>query len=125
MNQCLVLVPVSVGELFDKYSILQIKNERIMDVNKLVIIQKEINYLTPFINKYTLEPTFQIEIKAINEQLWDIEEQIREKEFLNEFDDEFINLARNVYKTNDERCRIKNKINKYLKSEINEIKSYV
>jgi len=123
MNHC--LVPVSVGELFDKYSILQIKNERIMDVNKLQIIQKEINYLTPFIDRYTIELTFQIQIKAINEQLWDIEEKIREKELLNEFDDEFINLARNIYKTNDERCRIKNKINEYLKSEIKEIKSYV
>lgn len=123
MNQC--LIPVSVGELFDKYSILQIKNERITDINKLEIIQKEINYLTPFIDQYTLEPTFQIEIKAINEQLWDIEEQIRLKELLNKFDDEFINLARNVYKINDERYRIKNKINEYLKSDINEIKSYV
>lgn len=123
MNQC--LVPVSVGELFDKYSILQIKNERIIDINKLAIIQKELNYLTPFIDQYTIEPTFPVQIKAINEQLWDIEEQIREKELLKEFDDEFINLARNVYKTNDERCRIKNKINEYLKSDIKEIKSYV
>jgi len=123
MNQC--FVPVSVGELFDKYSILQIKNERITDINKLEIIQKEINYLTPFINQYTLEPTFHNQIKAINEKLWDIEEKIREKELLHEFDDEFINLARNVYKTNDERYRIKNKINKYLNSMINEIKSYV
>jgi hypothetical protein len=123
MNHC--FVPVSVGELFDKYSILQIKNERITDVNKLDIIQKEINYLKPFISQYTLEPSFTIQIKAINEQLWDIEEQIREKEFLKEFDDEFINLARNVYKTNDERCRVKNKINEYLNSDIKEIKSYV
>ena len=123
MNQC--LVPVSVGELFDKYSILQIKNERINDINKLEIIQKEINYLTPFIDQYTLKPTSQIQIKAINEQLWDIEERIREKELLREFDEEFINLARNVYKTNDERCRIKNKINEYLNSDIKEIKSYV
>jgi hypothetical protein len=129
MDHC--LIPVSIGELFDKYSILQIKKERITDITKIELIQKEMNYLTPFIEKYSSymimksHPFLIEEIKCINEQLWDVEEKIRLKEVDLNFDDEFINLARNVYKKNDKRCQIKNKINTLFNSDIKEIKSYV
>lgn len=123
MNHC--LIPISLGELFDKYSILEIKKERIHDEYKKQCVQDEIDYLEPIISKYNLDVTLKTKIKVINEELWVIEEKIREKETLQLFDDEFIDLARRVYKTNDERYSIKNKINEYLNSDIKEMKSYV
>ena len=130
MDGC--LIPVSIGELFDKYSILQIKKERITDINKIELVQKEMKYLIPFIEKYSLHNNnnnnisyLLEEIKYINQQLWDVEEKIRQKEIEEKFDEEFIDLARNVYKKNDKRCQIKNKINSLFNSDIREIKSYV
>ena len=120
MNE--ILIPVSIGELFDKYSILQIKSEKITDTNKLILINKELNYLKTIINKFDL--SFLQNIKQINEKLWIIEDEIREKEAKNVFDDEFILLARLVYKTNDKRSQIKNEINSFFNSDIIDIKSY-
>lgn len=122
MNIC--SIPVSLGELYDKYSILEIKSEKITDEHKLFEIKKEMNFLKPYIDKFNLSEEFKDKIKKVNLQLWDIEDNIRIKEKKNEFDNEFIQLARNVYITNDERAKIKNEINKYFNSEINEIKSY-
>jgi hypothetical protein len=122
MNIC--SIPVSLGELYDKYSILEIKSEKINDEHKLFEIKKEINFLKPYIDKFNLSEEFKDKIKNVNLQLWNIEDNIRKKEKKNEFDNEFIQLARDVYITNDERAKIKNDINKYLNSEINEIKSY-
>ena len=119
------IVPVSIGELYDKYSILEIKKERITDNAKLISINKEIFYLQPFIDRYNLSDELTNEIKAINLCLWQIEDAIREKEKRQEFDDDFIQLARSVYIKNDQRSIIKNKINTYLSSEIKDIKSYV
>jgi hypothetical protein len=123
MNIC--HIPVSLGELYDKYSILLIKSEKINDGNKLAEINKELTFLKPYIDKLELKNELQQKMKSVNEKLWNIEDDIRKKEIKNEFDDEFIQLARLVYITNDERCRIKNEINKFLNSEIKEIKSYV
>jgi hypothetical protein len=123
MNIC--YIPISLGELHDKYSILLIKSEKITDVEKLIEINKEITFLKPYIDKCNLSNEIQEKLKNINEKLWNIEDNIRKKEISNEFDHEFIQLARLVYITNDERSRIKNEINKCLNSEINEIKSYV
>jgi hypothetical protein len=133
MNTC--HIPISLGELYDKYSILLIKSEKIKDCNKLIEINKELTLLKSYIDKIELNLEFGLElnfinklqqkIKRVNEKLWDIEDAIRKKEVKNEFDDVFIQLARLVYITNDERYRIKNEINKYLNSEINEIKSYI
>jgi len=123
MNIC--NIPISIGELYDKYSILQIKKEKITDIFKLSCINKEIEYLQPFINKFKLDETVIQEITNINKELWDIEDNIRVKEIKQEFDDEFINLARMVYKTNDKRHIIKNKINILFNSEIKDIKSYI
>jgi len=123
MSSC--LVPVSLGELFDKHSILLIKKERINNIEKHVCINKEIEFLEPYINKFNLDVSLKEEIKQINEKLWVIEDNIRIKETKNEFDDEFILLARSVYKFNDQRHIIKNKINIFFNSEIKDIKSYV
>lgn len=118
-------LPASIGELYDKYSILLIKKEKIKNIDKLNHITKELNYLQPLINKYPLELHLIEKIKNINKQLWEIEDNIRIKEIKCEFDDEFINLARLVYKTNDERYSIKTTINCVYFSEIKEIKSYL
>lgn len=123
MTHC--LIPVSIGELYDKYSILEIKYERIKDLTKLEFVKREMDYLKPFIDEHDLNETLRDQIKAINEKLWDIEDRIRIKESLNEFDQEFISIARSVYKTNDERNVVKNEIDKIFKSDIKDIKSYV
>jgi hypothetical protein len=119
------IIPVSIGELYDKYSILEIKKDHITDNDKLISINKEILYLQPFIDRYKLSDELTNEIKSINLCLWQIEDAIREKEKRQEFDDDFIQLARSVYIKNDQRSIIKNKINTYLSSEIKDIKSYV
>lgn len=119
------IIPVSVGELFDKYTILQIKKERIHDIIKLNIINKELEYLEPFINNYTLDEKHIIELKNINQKLWDIEDKIREKEMKKEFDAEFVEIARKVYITNDKRNLVKQTIDKICLSELSDVKSYV
>ncbi len=120
-------IPVSVGELFDKFSILEIKKEKIIDENKLKCINTEIIALEPFINSYSsfVSNDIYCNLKRINEELWDIEDKIRIKEEKTEFDNEFINLARLVYITNDKRFKAKNYINLLVGSEIKEMKSYV
>lgn len=123
MNSC--NVPISIGELYDKYSILQIKKEMIQDTNKLLNINKEIEYLQPFVDKFNLDLQYREQIKEINKQLWIIEDRIRIKEKNNEFDEEFISLARAVYKTNDIRHLIKSEINSLNNSIVKDIKSYM
>jgi len=118
-------ITISIGELYDKYSILLIKKEKIKDVNKLFYLNKEINFLTPLILKFNLNNLVFEKLKKINEILWDVEDKIRIKEIKNEFDEEFISLARLVYKTNDQRHIVKNEIDNIFNSEIKEIKSYV
>jgi len=120
-------ITVSVGEVIDKYTILDIKSEKIKDDNKLVNVVKEKNTLLLSLNENNYLNLFDCEIKElkqINEKLWDIEDKIRIKEFNSEFDDEFIELARSVYITNDMRFSIKNKINKLSNSNMREEKSY-
>jgi len=124
MTNC--LIPVSIGELFDKYSILEIKKNKIKDNENQKIIQKEIEYLKIYIEKYEdlINSELYYNLKAVNEKLWNIEDLIREKEQKKEFDNEFIDLARSVYYTNDKRSKIKKEINIKLKSDIFEIKNY-
>jgi hypothetical protein len=117
-------IPVSIGELYDKYTILQIKKEKINDIDKLSYITTELTYLQPFIDHLNLELQMVEQIKNVNKKLWEIEDNIRIKEEKQEFDDEFINLARLVYKTNDERYSIKTIINNKFNSKIQEMKSY-
>lgn len=118
-------IPVSIGELFDKYSILEIKHMKIKNHIKLTHIKKELDFLKQYIQKYNLDIKIYYELKNINLELWEIEDQLRNKEKLQIFDDTFIQLARNVYFTNDKRAEIKKNINIIFKSEIVEIKDYV
>jgi len=124
MEDNLCYVPVSIGELFDKYTILQIKQNRISNAHKITMVEKELAHLKPFIEKYELGPELINELREINETLWVVEDQIREKEKNNKFDEEFVKLARSVYITNDKRSETKNKINTKLKSGLTDIKSY-
>lgn len=125
MNNTICYVPVSVGELIDKYSILEIKSEKINDELKLVHIKNEMEILNKEIqNLHNFDINLLKEIKKVNENLWDIEDRIRIKEKEHTFDDEFIQIARSVYITNDQRYEIKNKINKIYQSQILEFKSY-
>ena len=124
MSQNICYIPVSIGELYDKYTILQIKQDKITCTEKLKSVNNELEYLKNIINKYHLDKELINELKTINETLWTIEDSIRDKERVKTFDEEFIKLARNVYITNDKRSEVKNKINIILKSEINDIKGY-
>lgn len=117
-------IPVAIGEIFDKYSILEIKLDKINDKDKLKHVKTEMSYLEEFISKYKLPDEIYNRLKTINQTLWNIEDDIRDKEAQKKFDDEFIQLARNVYITNDQRCLVKQEINKYFNSTIYEVKSY-
>ena len=118
-----VLVNISIGELFDKYSILLIKSEKIKNSKKLENIHKELNVLKSIKEKYNNNDLLN-QLKSINEKLWDIENEKRQKEKDKIFDNEFIELARNVYIWNDKRSEIKNKINIFFNSNILDVKEY-
>ena len=121
-------VHISWGELFDKITILQIKLENLTSKNALENVEQELKKLQSILTQNgpkTMETIrLEGELRQINQQLWGIEDKIRDKERTNSFDDEFIQLARSVYITNDERSRIKRKINELLGSELVEEKSY-
>ena len=123
-----ILAEISAGELIDNITILEIKKNKISDENKLKEIDKELNSLNHTMNKSILEKskilTFKDQLKEINQKLWEIEDSKRMAEKNNDFGKEFIELARNVYKLNDERARIKLKINEILGSNIKEVKSH-
>ncbi len=123
-----IQAPVSFGELLDKIAILQIKSERMTDPAKLANVRNELNALD---STWAAHPAARVDIarlrldlKAVNERLWVIEDDIRLKEKAQAFDQEFIALARAVYFENDERARIKKEINLALGSAYVEEKSY-
>lgn len=124
VSSTLLTVPVSIGELFDKFTILKIKQEKITDVEKLVLIERELSFLEPMVKQYHIDPLIVDELRMVNLALWNIEDGIRIKEANQEFDDEFIELARDVYKTNDQRAALKNEISRLLGSDIIEVKDY-
>lgn len=121
-------VNVSVGEFLDKMTILEIKSERIQDAEKLSNVRHELELLErTWASSPLSETNIDREIRAlksVNETLWDIEDRIRRKEADETFDDEFIQLARSVYKVNDERAAIKRALNVKLGSELVEEKHY-
>lgn len=124
----LIETPVSFGELIDKITILEIKSQRIDDAAKLANIRNELELLNA---TWGNAPASQTDISAerarllaVNERLWDIEDEIRVKESAQEFDAAFIKLARSVYFENDERAAIKREINLKLGSQLVEEKSY-
>lgn len=119
---------ISDGELLDRFSILIIKQIKISDKIKLKNIENEINHLRPiFLKILSLDSdieTLYNSLQSTNEKLWVIEDSIRIKEKLQQFDSEFIDLARQVYITNDKRANIKKQINLKTKSYLIEEKSY-
>jgi len=118
-------IEVSIGEIVDKLSILQIKKEEVKDESKLLNISKEYEYLYDIVFKdMNIQLSDFLELLSVNKKLWIIEDDIRNKERNNEFDDVFIELARAVYVTNDERAEVKKKINLKYGSEFVEEKSY-
>ena len=126
MNE--IQIPISPGELLDKITILQIKSERITDAAKVANVQTELGMLEKVWSE-AVEDDEQIralkrELKSINEALWEIEDDIRDEERNRRFGDRFIELARAVYVTNDERANAKKKVNLHLNSSIVEEKSY-
>ena len=123
-----ILAEISAGELFDKITILEIKKEKISNKEKLVDVEKELNSLKNTVEKFIPNQSniskHVNDLKEINLKLWDIEDGKRAAEKEKKFDDKFIGLARNVYKLNDERAKIKLAINTALGSNIREVKSY-
>ena len=123
-----ILAEISAGELFDKITILEIKRIKISNKEKLRDIEKELSSLNETVRKFIPNQSnianYINDLKNINLKLWDIEEGKRAAEKNKEFDEKFIELARNVYKFNDERAKIKLAINTALGSSIKEVKSY-
>jgi len=123
-----VNVEISIGEFFDKITILEIKKERISNTDKLVNINKELDGLNALLAQLSFsrdDVALEVsELRKINEALWEIEDDIREKESHKAFDEKFIELARAVYVTNDKRSEIKREINLKLGSDFVEEKSY-
>lgn len=124
-------VPVSIGELWDKYCILLIKREKIKDTEKKALVETEINELLPLIEKFPIERELQNEMYDVNCSLWELEDRIR---ILGETENflegpskqviEFIETSKSIYSTNDNRYKVKRKINEIWNSHIMEVKSY-
>ena len=123
-----ILVPISVGELVDKISILKIKKKKILNKAKQINIIKELNFLEKiYKSNFTKNKKIKLyekELIKINKNLWEIEDQIRNCESKKNFNEIFINLARAVYLNNDKRSIVKKKINLLTKSHIVEEKLY-
>ena len=124
----MIYVPVSVGELIDKLSILHVKKIKISNEEKLTLVNKEFELLynlsSVHLDSAEIESLYH-QLCDINENLWDVEDKLRVLEVEKRFEGEFIELARKVYFTNDERFRLKNEINLITDSEIREVKEYV
>jgi len=123
-----ILAEISAGELVDKITILEIKKEKITNKDKLIEIEKELLSLNDTMKKFIPDNSqiskFKNSLKDINLKLWDIEDGKRSAEKNNDFGEKFVELARKVYKFNDERAKIKLAINNALGSNIKEVKSY-
>ena len=123
----MIKIPVSVGEIIDKLSILHVKQLKISNEEKLEYVNKEFELLynisSYYLNNQEIENLYH-QLVEINKKLWDIEDKLRVIESENNFDSTFIELARKVYFTNDERFRLKNEINLITSSEIREMKDY-
>ena len=124
-NNTVMLVPVSIGELIDKISILEIKMTHMKD-EKLKNVETELKYLRKVVEENLLDIDIKLiaKLKNINIKIWDIEDKIRLKEIQGKFDNDFIQLARSVYIENDKRSNVKKEINYMYNSELIEEKSY-
>lgn len=125
LKKKIINVPISVGELIDKITILEIKKDKLKNL-KLKNILKELSFLRAVLekNNILIPDEIYFQLKSINLKLWDIEDKIRIKEKNKEFDNEFIELARSVYLNNDRRSETKKELNIMFNSEIIEEKSY-
>ena len=119
-------IEISNGEIYDKFSILEVKSLKLKDLKKLEYVNKEFLYLKKIIDKinFFLEEETYKKLKDINFRLWDIEDEIRAKEEMKDFSDRFIELSRLIYQLNDERFRLKNEINIKTNSNFKEQKGY-
>jgi hypothetical protein len=124
----MITIPVSVGELIDKLSILHVKQTKITNEDKLEYVNKEFELLYNMSSEYLNQPeieTLYHSLITVNSKLWDIEDELRVLESEKRFTGKFVDVARKVYFTNDERFALKNKINQITNSEIKEVKDYV
>lgn len=123
-----ILSPVSIGELIDKITILEIKAERIEQADKLANVRTELDGLLPLLAaQLEAAPALaglKAELKGINERMWDIQDRLREHEAAKTFGDDFVQLARGVYQTNGQRIAVKNHINQVAGSALVEEKQY-
>jgi len=118
-------IEISIGEIVDKLSILELKKINIQDDKKLINVKKEYEYLfTIVFENLKIEKKHYDELFLVNKKLWNLEEKIREKDYLKEFDDQFIEYSKSIYQTNDDRFNIKKKINIKYNSELVEEKSH-
>jgi hypothetical protein len=121
------MIPAAWGEVIDKITILEIKNERITAPAALINVGKELALLAQAVTVVMAQPKIRQlkdDLKAVNQALWDIEDRLRDKERAQDFGAEFVELARSVYRLNDQRATLKKHINTELASEIVEEKSY-
>lgn len=127
-DESILSVPISVGELFDRISVLEVKRRKINDPEKLSHVNNEYELLLPLCEeRMSIKPELKSllsDITDVNENLWDILEHQRNKEKNKELDQEFINISISVYRENDKRFNIKNKINNLTNSKIKEQKYY-
>ena len=124
----MITIPVSVGELIDKISILQIKKSKVTDASKLAKVEKELSSLFKFAGPFLVNDSISVlyeDLLGVNSQLWNVEDKLRELEKEQRFEGEFVSLARTVYHLNDERFSIKSKINVLTDSDIQEVKQYI
>jgi bisphosphoglycerate-dependent phosphoglycerate mutase len=126
-----VKIEVSPGEFYDRYTILVIKTERITNLESFSIVRADLDIATKIaVRHFSAHPRIELvksiirELKITNERLWDIEDGLRACEARQDFGEEFIELARASYKTNDERSAIKRQINELLQSDMSEEKQY-
>ena len=124
-----ILAPISAGELLDKLSILYIKAERIKDPDKLKHINKEVGFLEAIIHTNSMDKNIgykhlMTRLQIINNDIWELEDGIRELSAANQHDDKFIQTAKSIHTTNDKRAQVKTLINTVYNSNIVEVKSY-
>jgi len=124
-NKKVINAPISIGEILDKITILEIKKEKLQN-EKLINVNLELKLLKKIVDENGLNVDKKLinNLREVNNKLWNIEDKIRKKEKLKAFDNEFIEIARSVYIENDKRSEIKREINTKYNSELVEEKSY-
>lgn len=123
-DQSTLQAPISVGELYDKIGILQLKVEKLVDPDKLGHARRELQALHKLTAAYPTDTGLAFMLHTVNAKLWAVEDAIRACESTNDFGPKFVELARSVYRLNDHRCSVKRKINEAAGSAVVEVKAY-